>query len=176
MAVRYRCPIPAAFRRRHAVGASRRRGNRDGRAENRHQPQLGFGYGVRLDQLVAEYYPATKCWSQPDDGNPVLSFAGHVARAYCRRFWKNRSSAAGAWSCNRPRRSAPRRSMRICGPTATIRFCRTPHGAPAMRRTSPSSSIEEGNPNQCQVPDRQRGAAGRLRQLRTGGAGLQRRR
>jgi hypothetical protein len=28
----------------------------------------------------------------------------------------------------------------ICGPTATIRSCRTPHGVPAMRRTSPSFS------------------------------------
>ena len=35
--------IPAAIRRQHAVGASRHRGNRDGRAEDRHQPQLGIG-------------------------------------------------------------------------------------------------------------------------------------
>ena len=35
-------------------------------------------------------------------------------------------------------RSAPTRSTRICGPIATIRSCRTPPGAPAMRRISRS--------------------------------------
>ena len=34
--------VPAALRRQYAVGASRHRGNRDGRAEDRHQPELGF--------------------------------------------------------------------------------------------------------------------------------------
>ena len=35
--------VPAAIRRQHAVGASRHRGNGDGRAEDRHQPELGIG-------------------------------------------------------------------------------------------------------------------------------------
>ena len=39
----HRGAVPAALRRRHAVGASRYRGNGDGRAENRDQSQLGFG-------------------------------------------------------------------------------------------------------------------------------------
>ena len=39
----HRSAVPAAFRRRHAVGASRHRGNRDGRAEVRDQSQLGLG-------------------------------------------------------------------------------------------------------------------------------------
>ena len=39
----HRRAVPAALRRRHALGASRYRGHRDGRAEDRHQSQLGLG-------------------------------------------------------------------------------------------------------------------------------------
>jgi leucyl aminopeptidase len=39
----HRRAVPAALRRRHAVGPSRYRGNGDGRAENRDQSKLGFG-------------------------------------------------------------------------------------------------------------------------------------
>ena len=59
----HRRPVPAAFRRRYAVGASRHRGNRDGRAENRDQSQLGFrlrrssarpaGLGILRSQEIA---------------------------------------------------------------------------------------------------------------------------
>ena len=42
--------------------------------------------------------------------------------------------------------------MRICGPTATIRSCRTRPGAPATRQDQPIIlSIEEGNPNRANV-------------------------
>ena len=60
----HRRAVPAALRRRHAVGASRYRGNGDGRAENRDQSQLGFGLwrssagaagrGVLRSQKIAE--------------------------------------------------------------------------------------------------------------------------
>ena len=44
------------------------------------------------------------------------------------------------------------RSMRTCGPTATIRFCRTPAGASAMPQDQPIIlSIEEDNPNRANV-------------------------
>src|SRR3984957_10137782 len=39
----HRRAVPAALRRRHAVGAPRYRGNGDGRSEIRHQSKLGFG-------------------------------------------------------------------------------------------------------------------------------------
>ena len=60
----HRGAVPAALRRRHAVGASRYRGNGDGRAEIRDQSELGFGLrrsparsagrGVLRSQKIAE--------------------------------------------------------------------------------------------------------------------------
>ena len=44
------------------------------------------------------------------------------------------------------------RSMRICGPIATIRSCRTPPGASAMRSDQPIVlAVEQGNPNRANV-------------------------
>ena len=71
---------------------------------------------------------------------------------FCRPCSRNRSSAAGAWSCNRPRRSAPTRSTRICGPTRDDSFL--PH-ATWRAGDAPDQpiilSIEEGNPNRANV-------------------------
>ena len=60
----HRGAVPAALRRRHAMGASRYRGNRDGCAENRNQSKLGFGFwrsaarsagrGILRSQEIAE--------------------------------------------------------------------------------------------------------------------------
>ena len=177
----HRRAVPAAFRRRHAVGASRHRGNRDGRAENRHQPQLGFGLrrspagpagrGILRSHEVI--------WSQPDDGSPVLSFAGHVAR-------KRIAAAAGEIARARLARgraidfAGAHRGARCAFVDLQRRFVPAARHMARRRCAGPAHhSLDRGGqpePGQCQVPDRQRGVAGRLRQLRAGGAGLQRRR
>ena len=49
--------IPPAFRRRNPLGASRYCRNGHVLAQFGHQPELGFGLGVRLlDRLVSDHY------------------------------------------------------------------------------------------------------------------------
>ncbi len=106
----------------------------------------GSGYGVRLlDRLVARALRGeevfTSIWWKPDDGSPVLPSAEHVARecpaALAREIARARLARGRAIDLAGAHRRARRASVDL---HRRIRSCRTPPGAPAMRRTSPSSS------------------------------------
>ena len=151
----HRRAVPAALRRRHAVGASRYRGNGDGRAEIRDQSQLGFGLwrspagasggGVLRSREIAEEL-------KPDDGSSVLPSAGHVARE---RVAAVAGEIAGAWLAGGGAVDVGRARRRARRPSVDLSRRFVPAARHLARRRRPGSADRAGGgggqpePGQC---------------------------
>ena len=140
-------------------------------AADRHQQELGLGLGRAAARPAGGGSLREVSWTrETHDRNPVLPPATPAAR-------RRAAGAAGEiararlarWSCRRRRKSASRRSTRICGPIATTASCRTAPGARRRRRSSRCCSpLDDDNPNGADgaLPDRRRaGAGGRRRPI-----------